>query len=188
VLTHDAPSAQGVRLVTQVEKTRRRAPHSRLAPGTRLSARHIVDEAGKVLCEGEPVAVAGRKRHLRTCRDLLAFEEGPRQGFSALPDAENELRVVGHLLRRPGRIPGELDLDFLDAGQRGDHVLHVLLDHRTRWATHRGEAVDRLHPRAVDLDVVQKPELAEGLRYPSGSSRLCLPPDDAARCRTGVTF
>ncbi len=75
MLTHDAPSAQRARLVAQVEKTCRRAPHSRLAPGTRLSARHIVDESGKVLCEGEPVAVPGPERAVVPAPDASSMRE-----------------------------------------------------------------------------------------------------------------
>src|ERR1041385_1505725 len=44
-------------------------------------------------------------------------------------EAEDELRVVGHLVRRPGWIPRQLDLDVLDARQLGGGAVDVLLDH-----------------------------------------------------------
>ena len=76
-----------------------------------------------------------------------------------LAEAEDELGVVGHPLGRPGRVPGQLDLDVLHAGELRDHAVDVLLDHRAGRAAHRGQAVDHLHLRAFDLDVVEQPEL-----------------------------
>src|SRR5207247_3211996 len=70
----------------------------------------------------------------------------------------NELGVVGHQLGRPGRVPGELDLDVLDAWNRGGRVVDALLDHRPRRTTHRRQAVHDLDLRAVDLDVVEQPQ------------------------------
>ena len=43
-----------------------------------------------------------------------------------LTEAEDELGVLGHLLGRPGRVPGELDLDVLDSGKRAHDVVDLL--------------------------------------------------------------
>src|SRR5947207_2910760 len=86
----------------------------------------------------------------------------PTQVWSArreLAEAEDELGVVGHALRRPGRVPREVDLDLLDAFQVGDDRADVLLDHGSGRAAHRRERVDHLDLRAFDLDVVEEPEL-----------------------------
>src|SRR5262245_17719145 len=76
-----------------------------------------------------------------------------------LPEAEDELRVVRHPVRRPRRIPRQLHLDVLDAGNGGRRVVDPLLDHRPGGAAHRREAVDHLDLRALDLDVVEQAEL-----------------------------
>src|SRR5215218_601949 len=76
-----------------------------------------------------------------------------------LPEAEDELRVVGHLLRRPRRVPRQFDLDVVDAGDLRRDAVDVLLDHRAGRAAHRREAVNDLHLRALDLDVVQQAEI-----------------------------
>src|SRR3954454_18585608 len=82
-----------------------------------------------------------------------------RNSSGRLAEAEDELRVVGHLVRRPRRVPRELDLDVLDARQLGRGAVDVLLDHRPRGATHRREAVRDLDLRSGDVDVVEKPEV-----------------------------
>src|SRR3954468_12853033 len=77
--------------------------------------------------------------------------------FSA--DSENELRVVGHAVRRPRRVERQLGLGVFYALDRTRGGGDVLLDHRTRRTAHRRQAVEHLHLRAVDLDVVEKPEI-----------------------------
>src|SRR4029450_10862919 len=84
----------------------------------------------------------------------------PISGFEPLlAKAENELGVVGHLLRRPGWIPGQLGLDLLDAGQRVGDLLDLLLDHRANRAPHRGQREKDVHLRAIDFHVVHEPEV-----------------------------
>ena len=74
-----------------------------------------------------------------------------------LPE-ESELRVVGHPLRRPRRIPGELDLDLLDAGHRA-----VASRMSSSIIGPAGQPIDVslwvTLTFALDLDVVQQAEL-----------------------------
>src|SRR5437667_2554604 len=76
-----------------------------------------------------------------------------------LAEAKNELRVVGHLLWRPRRVPRQLDLDVLDLGHRARDLIDVLLNHRPDRAAHRGQRMDHLDLGALDLDVVEQAEL-----------------------------
>src|SRR5918994_7899338 len=55
-----------------------------------------------------------------------------------LAEAEDELGVVGHLVRRPRRVERQLDLDLLHALHGGRRVVDVLLDHRSGGGTPRG--------------------------------------------------
>src|SRR5215213_11644151 len=66
----------------------------------------------------------------------------PAEAQKWLAEAEDELRVVGHLVRRPRRIPGQLDLDVLHIGHRADDLVDVLLDHRADRTAHRRQRVD----------------------------------------------
>ena len=59
-----------------------------------------------------PRHTSGSRPANNSARSSCAF----RLAGVRLADAEDELGVVGHALRRPGRIPGELDLDVLDPG------------------------------------------------------------------------
>src|SRR6478672_8033586 len=83
----------------------------------------------------------------------------PRSLSSSLAEAEDELRVVGHLVRRPRRIEDELELDVLHPGHFARHALHVTRDQRACRTAHRREAVDDLHLRTFDLDLVDEPEI-----------------------------
>ena len=69
------------------------------------------------------------------------------------------LTSMGCPVGRPRRIPGQLDLDVLDAGHLRGNVVDVLLDHRSGRAAHRRQRVDHLDLRPLDLDVVEQPEL-----------------------------
>src|SRR5262249_42706567 len=92
-----------------------------------------------------------------------------------LSEAENELRVVGHLLGCPRWIPRQLGLDVLDLGQGAKHLFDVLLDQRAGGAAHRREAGDRLHPGGGHFHVVEQPELDDvhpELRVLDGAERL----------------
>src|SRR4029453_1808920 len=82
-----------------------------------------------------------------------------RSTRSSLAKTEDELRVVGHQLRRPRRIPRELDFDVLDSRNGRRRIVDALLDHRPGRTAHRGQAVYDLDLRAVDLDVVEQPQL-----------------------------
>src|SRR5215211_4618676 len=80
-------------------------------------------------------------------------------GITPLAEAEDELRVLGHLLRRPGRIPGELDLDVVDAWKGAHDLVDLLLDHRPDGTAHGGQRVDDLHAAVLELHVVHEPEI-----------------------------
>src|SRR5581483_899668 len=107
-------------------------------------------------------ATRGRSTATATARRSSTWEptSSYRRSAEALAEAEDELRVVGHQVRRPGRLPGQLDLDVLEVREprRHDRV-DVLLDHGPGRAPHRGQAVDHLDVRPVDLDVVEQAEL-----------------------------
>src|SRR6185437_9950112 len=97
------------------------------------------------------------------------------QAAKRLAEAEDELGVVRHLLRRPRGIPRQLGLDVLDLGQRPQDLFDVLLDQRAGGAAHRREAVDRLHAGAAHLGVVEQAELDDvhsELRVLDGAERL----------------
>src|SRR6185503_4249567 len=66
---------------------------------------------------------------------------------------------VRHAVRCPGRVEGQLDLDLLDPGERGDGVMDRLLDHRPGGAAHRRQRVHDLDVLALDLRVVIEAEL-----------------------------
>ena len=74
-------------------------------------------------------------------------------------EAEDELRVVGHPVRRPRRIPRELDVHVLDPGKLTSHPVDVLLDQWPDGTPHRREAVRHLHLRPLHLHVVEQPEV-----------------------------
>src|SRR3954454_2657745 len=111
-------------------------------------------------------SAAPRRRTAKTEVQARVFTT-PRRPVQAellsarLAEAEDELRVVGHLVRRPRRVPRELDLDVLDAGQLGRSAVDVLLDHRPSGTTHRSQAVRDLHLRACDADDLEEPENAD---------------------------
>ena len=106
-------------------------------------------------------AIRERARALEAGRAARQDRPASRSAYAglAVAEAENELGVVGHAVGRPGRFPGQLDLDLFDAFHRGRDVDDVLLDHRPGGAAHRREAVDHLDLRPVDLDVVEQPEV-----------------------------
>src|SRR5436305_4636174 len=74
-------------------------------------------------------------------------------------ETEDELRVVGHLVRRPRRIERQLEVDLLHPCDLARGALHVACDERRRGAAHRREAVEDLHLRPLDLDVVHEAEI-----------------------------
>ena len=45
---------------------------------------------------------------------------------NASPHIEDEARLVGHPVRRPGRVPNQVDIHDADAGDTGDRVLDHL--------------------------------------------------------------
>jgi hypothetical protein len=53
-------------------------------------------------------------RAQRACPGFLG--RSPQDFYRPLAEAEDELCVVGHLLRRPRRIPSQLDFDVVDPG------------------------------------------------------------------------
>src|SRR5262245_66594855 len=94
-----------------------------------------------------------------SCPPESRSTSGSGSCYAGLSEAQDEFRVVGHEVRRPGRLPGELDLDGLDTGNGRGRVVDALLDHRPRGTAHRRQAVHDLDLRAVDLDVVVQPQL-----------------------------
>src|ERR687887_1849095 len=87
------------------------------------------------------------------------FQYRPEAGRLELAETKDELRVLGHLVRGPRRVPRELGLDLLDAGHRLDDLFDRLLDQRAGRAAHRGQAVAHVHALAGDRDVVEQAEL-----------------------------
>src|SRR5437867_4837666 len=69
----------------------------------------------------------------------------------SLAEAEDELRVLGHAVRGPRRIEGQLEIGLLHAGHLERHPLDVPRDQRPGGAAHRREAVEHLRLRALDL-------------------------------------
>src|SRR6266498_623044 len=93
------------------------------------------------------------RRHLALCA-------GPEKYLQIrLSDTQDELGVVGHLLGAPRRIPGQLDIDVLDALELARDAVDVLLDHRPDRAAHRGQRVRDLDARPLHLDVVEEAEI-----------------------------
>src|SRR5690242_6074076 len=82
-----------------------------------------------------------------------------RGSGTALAEAEDELRVVGHLLRRPRRVERQLAGDRLDARDLVEDAVDVLLDHLPGGAAHRGKRVRDLDVRAFELRVVEQAQL-----------------------------
>ena len=76
-----------------------------------------------------------------------------------LSEAEDELGVVRHAVGCPGRVEGQLDLDLLDPGERGDGLVDRLLDHRSRRAAHRREGVHDLDVLALELGLYYDTEI-----------------------------
>src|SRR5215475_11836766 len=74
-------------------------------------------------------------------------------------EAEDELRVVGHPVRRPWRVERQLELDVLDALDLPDGAVDVLGDERTCRAAHGCQAVRDLGGRVLDLHLVEKSEI-----------------------------
>src|SRR5262249_2205363 len=84
----------------------------------------------------------------------------PRSGRPL--ETEDELRVLGHPVRGPRRLEGQLGFDVLDTRELADHAVDVLLDHRAGRAAHRGQRVAHFHLRALAFDVVEQPEVDDG--------------------------
>src|SRR6185437_13193565 len=101
-------------------------------------------------CDSDIEAPASRSPTRRA-----SYEPGERR----LAEAENELRVVGHLVRRPGRVERQLQLDVLDALDLARGAVDVLRDERPGRAAHRGQAVEDLRGRVLDLDLVEETEV-----------------------------
>src|SRR5690348_10439079 len=80
-------------------------------------------------------------------------------GVNRSTEAQDELRVVGHLVRSPRRVERQLQLDVLDALDLSDGAVDVLRDQRPGRAAHRGQAVDDLGRRVLHLDLVEEPEV-----------------------------
>src|SRR5258708_8740638 len=70
---------------------------------------------------------------------LTSLRIVPVLSQGGLAETEDELRVVGHLVRRPRRIEHELELDVVDARHLARDALDVTRDERARRAAHRRE-------------------------------------------------
>ena len=84
-----------------------------------------------------------------------------RRGTGSRLVPERELRVLGHLLRRPRRREHHRGDDLRHPGEIADELLHLLGDLRADRAGGRGQRERDVHGPAVDLDAVDQPELDE---------------------------
>ena len=86
-----------------------------------------------------------------------------RRSFSELTAARDQLMITHEELlaqvSQRERVESQLRLDLIDTGNAARRVDNPLGDHRARRTPHRGQAVQDLHARPVDLDVVHEPEL-----------------------------
>src|SRR5437870_197744 len=89
----------------------------------------------------------------------LRLNHSAPQFQDALAEAEDELRVVGHPVRRPRRVERELQLDVLNTLDLADGAVDVLRDERAGGTAHRSQAVRDLGGRVVHLDVVEEAEV-----------------------------
>src|SRR4029079_16445033 len=125
-------------------------------------------------CSRDIVCVAARSSRSPTPPEP-ASQTPARAPRKRLAKAKNELGVLGHLVRGPRRVPGELGLDLFDLGHRPHDLFDVLLDQRAGRAAHRGQAVEHLHLRDAHLGVVEQAELDDvhpELRVLDGAERL----------------
>src|SRR3954466_14113600 len=76
-------------------------------------------------------------------------------------EAQGELRVLAHPVRRPRRREHHRGVDGLDAVELADELLDLLGDLRPDRAARRGQAEGDVHLAPVDLDAVDEPELDE---------------------------
>src|ERR1700694_3859674 len=81
---------------------------------------------------------------------------------NASPHIENEARLVRHPVRRPRRIPYQIDVHDADTGNAGDRVLHHLRQFAGRRTVRRGQRHHHID-RAVVLegDLVDQAELVD---------------------------
>src|SRR5436309_8703789 len=77
----------------------------------------------------------------------------------ASAEAEDELGVVGHPVRRPGGVERQLELDVLDALDLADGAVDVLRDQRAGGTAHGGQGVRDLRGRVLHRDLVEQAEV-----------------------------
>ena len=106
-----------------------------------------------------PLAESSERRTSTSSPAPSSARSFSRYRASRYSEAENELRVVRHPVGRPGRVEGQLGLHLAHTRHGACRIDDSLRDHRARGTSHRGEAVENLHLRRVDLDVVHQPEL-----------------------------
>src|SRR3954454_8625190 len=77
----------------------------------------------------------------------------------ASPHIEHEARLVGHAVRRPRRLPHDIDVDLADAGDAGHCVLHHLRHFgRRRTVRRRQRHLDVDGAIVLDVDLVDQTE------------------------------
>src|SRR5205085_4307734 len=94
-----------------------------------------------------------------TCHSLIRAEAWSGAGGYASAEAEDELGVVGHLLRSPRWVERQLQLDVLDPLDLPRGAVDVLRDERAGRAAHGRQAVDDLGRRVLHLDLVEQPQV-----------------------------
>src|SRR3954453_9388076 len=104
-------------------------------------------------------------RSISTASGAEAAEDRPRRSFKrelrSRSEAEGELRVLAHPVRRPRRREDHARLHALDAIELADELLDLLGDLRADRAARRGEREGHVHVARVDLDPVDEAELDE---------------------------
>src|SRR5882757_2818888 len=85
-----------------------------------------------------------------------------REQANASPHIEDEARLVGHPVRRPRRLPDQIDVDQADAGNAGDRVLHHRRQFPRRRAVWRRQRHLDVHGAVVlDVDLVDQTKLID---------------------------
>src|SRR5437868_13576401 len=81
---------------------------------------------------------------------------------AASPHIKDEARLVAHPVRRPSRLPDQIDVDHADAGNAGNRVLHHLRQFPGRRAVRRRQRHHDVHAAVVlDVDLVDQAEFID---------------------------
>src|SRR6202011_1169333 len=85
-----------------------------------------------------------------------------RSCSNASPHIENEACLVRHPVRRPRRIPYQIDVHDADTGNAGDRILHHLRQFAGRRTVRRGQGHHHIDAAVVlEVDLVDQAELVD---------------------------